>query len=218
MLPPAKRHRGRTPITRTPLRIKTSGLELDPPFEERTLAVLRRRLARFGTRIERVDVRFEDINGPRGGRDTVARLHISVMGRPPVLVEQRAHDPGTALSRATGSVVRAMDRTVGRQGTRAPAPTHAPASPPSRPAARRPRLGAEARQAAAPERAARPRRGMVYRLEESDTKPSRKSTRKSANRAKGASRLSRRTRRAKHTPRSRASRAQLQRRRAGRAR
>ncbi|HEY7375641.1 MAG TPA: hypothetical protein VIF57_26025 [Polyangia bacterium] len=186
---------------------------LAAPVEKRTLAVLRRRLARFGTRIERVDVRFKDINGPRGGRDTVARVHVSVAGRPPVFVEQRAHDVGTALSRATGSVVRAMDRTVGKQGkgTPAPAPTHAPA----RPAARRARLGTEARQASAPERARRPRRGMVYQLEESATKPSRKSTRKSANRAKGASRLSRRTRRAKQTPRSRASRAQLQRRRAG---
>jgi hypothetical protein len=214
MLPLAKRHRGRTPISRTPLRIKTSGLVLAAPVEERTLEVLRRRLARFGTRIERVDVRFKDINGPRGGRDTVARVHVSVAGRPPVFVEQRAHDAGTALDRAAGSIVRAMDRTVGKRGTPAPAPTHAP----SRPAARRARPGTEARQAAAPERAPRPRRGMVHRLEKSATKPSRKSTRKSANRAKGASRLSRRTRRAKHTPRSRASRAQLQRRRAGRAR
>ncbi len=54
------------------------------------------------------------------------------------------------------------------------------------------------------------RAGMGYTLEDSATKPSRKSTRKSANRAKSGSQLARRTRRKVHSPKARASRAKVQ--------
>jgi hypothetical protein len=49
--------------------------------------------------------------------------------------------------------------------------------------------------------------GMGYTLEDSAVKPSRKSTRKSANRAKSASKLARRQRRRTHAPKARAKRA-----------
>jgi hypothetical protein len=50
--------------------------------------------------------------------------------------------------------------------------------------------------------------GMGYALEDSAVKPSRKSTRKSANRAKSGSKLARRQRRKTHAPKARAKRAQ----------
>ena len=212
-----KRHAGRTPIARTPFRIRATGMELTSAVEERTRQVLRRRLARFGTLIERVDVRFKDVNGPRGGRDTVARIHLLVAGRPPVFVEERALAAGPAIALAAAAVGEAMDRATSKRRSKrkmtAPAPTHAPEIPSGR-AHAAVRHGREPeRKEAEPPRARPRRRGMVYELEESATKPSRKSTRKSANRMKGASRLSRRTRRRKHAPRSRASRAQRQRQR-----
>ncbi len=49
--------------------------------------------------------------------------------------------------------------------------------------------------------------GMGYALEDSAVKPSRKSTRKSANRAKSGSQLARRQRRRTHAPKARAKRA-----------
>jgi hypothetical protein len=52
---------------------------------------------------------------------------------------------------------------------------------------------------------------MVYKHETSATKPSRKSTRKSANRLRAANKLGRRTRTRKNTPRAKASRASVQR-------
>jgi hypothetical protein len=189
MLSSAKRHRGRTPISRTPFRITTSGMPLTASVEDRTHALLRRRLARFGTMLRRVDVRFKDINGPRGGVDTIARIHLSVAGRPAVFVQERALDAGRALSQAAASAARALDRAAGKHGLRAQPPTIASV----RPVAARP----------APRLDAGPK-----------AKPSRTATRKRARRAKAASGLSRRVRRAKHTPRARASRAQLQRRRA----
>jgi hypothetical protein len=60
--------------------------------------------------------------------------------------------------------------------------------------------------------------GMVVKREVSATKPSRKSTRKSANRMRAANKIGRRVRRTKQTPRARASRAQLSRRRSRGAR
>jgi hypothetical protein len=106
---------GRTPISRTPFDIRTSGPSLTAAVEERTRTVLRRRLARFEDVVERVAVRFKDINGPRGGVDTVARIHVRVSGRPPVFVEERALDPDRALSRAAAAVTRAMARTTERR-------------------------------------------------------------------------------------------------------
>jgi hypothetical protein len=55
-------------------------------------------------------------------------------------------------------------------------------------------------------------RGMGYTLEDSAQKPSRKSTRRSANRAKSGSKLARRQRRRTHAPKARATRVNVQKR------
>ncbi len=212
----------RAAITAPPLRIRATGVALTAAIEKRTRTVLSRRLSRFGTQIQRIDVRFKDVNGPRGGADTVVRIHVTVVGRPSVFVEERALDVHRALARAAASLSQAMDSSIGKLGRRAPAgarPSSSSASA-SASAATAPAAAPSRRRAppaSTPRRRPR-RRGMIYRLEESATKPSRKSTRKSVNRAKGASQLSRRTRRAKHSPKSRASRAQSQRKRSRGAR
>lgn len=54
-------------------------------------------------------------------------------------------------------------------------------------------------------------RGMGYTLEDSAREPSRKSTRKSANRAKSGSKIARRQRRRTHAPKARAKRARVRR-------
>jgi hypothetical protein len=195
---PAKRRAGRTPVSETPLHIRVSGLELPPKVAQKTRALLGRRLARFGTSIERADVRFKDINGPaRGGIDTRCRINLTVSGRPAVFVEERALDAERALTQAASSVTRAMTRSIERKGSAVP--------PPTRTAARKP-----TRASSSPKR-----QGLVYLQETATaTRPSRKSTRKSPNRQKGGTQLARRTRRRKHTPKARAARAQQQRQRA----
>src|SRR5262249_18002314 len=137
----------------------------------------------FGPLIERVSLRVEDINGPRGGVDTVCRIQPTVSGRRGIVVEGRGSNPKKALADAGASIARALERSVDRAAPRAREPAVS---------SRRPH-----------------RRGMVYVLEESATgRPPRKSTRKSANRKKGASQLSRSVARRKHTPKVRARRAQ----------
>jgi sigma 54 modulation/S30EA-like ribosomal protein len=206
----SKRRAGRTPISETPLRIRVSGVDLTPEVKEGTHTLLGRRLARFGPWIERVDVRFKDINGPaRGGPDTRCRINLTVSGRPSVFAEERAHDVDRALFRAASSVSRAMARSVERKGLSAPTLTR-PAPPPS---ATRSRGDTES----TPEPRGRRRiRGMVYKFEESATTPSRKSSRKSKSGLKTGNKLARRTQRRKHAPKARAARAQRQRREARR--
>jgi hypothetical protein len=202
-----KRRAGRTQVSETPLRLHVRGVDVSPEFPERARALLGRRLGRFGTHIERAVVRVKNLNGKRGGVDTLCRIELTVAGRRSVFVEERALDADQALARAAASVARAMARSVERVGLRTPAPTRTPAPP-----APIPRSTSSA--PAAEPRRERPRRhGMVYVLETSATKPSRKSTRKSANRLKGGSKKMRRTQRKKHSPKARAARAQRQRQR-----
>jgi len=208
-----KRKAGRTAISETPLRIRVSGVDLTPQIKEGTHALLGRRLARFGPWIERVDVRFKDINGPaRGGPDTRCRINLAVSGRPSVFAEERAHDVDRALFRAASSVSRAMARSVERKGFSAP-PLTRPA--PQSPKAKRSAGNGESTRAA-PARGRRRIRGMVYKLEESATTPSRKSSRKSKSGLKTGNKLTRRAQRRTHAPKARATRAARQRRRARR--
>jgi hypothetical protein len=134
---------GRTRISETPLQIRLTGVDLPAKFRPRARLLLGRRLGRFATHIERASVRFEDVNGPRGGVDTVCRIQLAVSHRPTVLAERRAVDAETALKLAAVAVARALERSVGRAGMRTLAPTRPlPASapkrrsrrPPSRPA------------------------------------------------------------------------------------
>ena len=252
-------------MSETPLDIRVSGVELPEGFGMDARALLGRRLGRFATHIERATVRLEDINGPRGGVDTVCRIQLTVSGRPPVLVARNAVDAPTALRRSATAVARAMDRSIGRAGRRTPPPTHpAPSRAPTgrspRGVARWPeegslvgrRVGRSRRKvvrvASRPEKqqrdffidtaapgvsetdrkagggssAARNTKlrlaRMGYTLEDSAGKPSRKSTRKSANRAKSGSKLARRQKRKIRSPKARATRAKIQQQRGTRGR
>lgn len=258
---------GRTRVSETPLDIRVSGVDLPDGFGPHTRALLGRRLGRFATHIERATVRFEDINGPRGGVDTVCRIQLTVSGRPPVLVQRNAVDAPTALKRSATAAAQAMDRLVSRAGKRTPAPTSARGArapkprrrgargtlqwpengslvgrrvgrsrakverAASRPEKRRrdvfidtaaPGVSETDRKAGGGSSAARNtklrRARMGYTLEDSAGKPSRKSTRKSANRAKSGSKLARRQRRKVRSPKARATRAKIQRQRGSRMR
>jgi hypothetical protein len=110
-------------VSETPLRIRVSGVDVPEGFGNRTRDVLGRRLGRFATHIEHANVRFEDVNGPRGGVDTICRIQLTVSRRPTVFVERRAVNAKTALSLAATASAHAMDRTIGRAGLATLPPT-----------------------------------------------------------------------------------------------
>jgi hypothetical protein len=196
-----KAARGRTSAAETPLVIR-GDLRLDGPAQTRARAKLGRALASMAPRIERLTVRFEDVNGPRGGADTRCRIKAVVAGAPSVVIEHAGHDAEESLARATPRLRRALRDLFDRRGGPMPSPTRADA-----PAARRPRGRPAARagegEGTARRNRRRPNQRMTVKLEDSRRKPSRKSTRRSVNRARGGNAKTRRARNRAATPRAR---------------
>lgn len=112
----AKKAAGSTAATETPLSIRTSGLDVGDEMRDRTRSKMGAKLGKFAERIERLTVRFEDINGPRGGVDTVCRVKVVLSGLDAVVFETRADDAPSAMQKAAAGIERAVRRTLGRAG------------------------------------------------------------------------------------------------------
>ena len=113
-----KRNSGRTDAASTPIAIR-SKIKLPKGFE----AVVRDRLDSHvgyaGTLIERGTVRFEDVNGPRGGVDTLCRVKLVLSGRPSIQVEKRGKNAEDALAATLPAIKTVVERTSGKHGLRA---------------------------------------------------------------------------------------------------
>ncbi|MEW6268131.1 MAG: HPF/RaiA family ribosome-associated protein [Thermodesulfobacteriota bacterium] len=115
----AKATAGRTGAASTPVAIRT-----DMDVDEALLDDVRRRLARkvgkFAMHLERMSVRFQDVNGPKGGIDVVCRINAVLSSLPSVVVTERAADPALAFRRAADAIGRTLRRTLDRAGYSAP--------------------------------------------------------------------------------------------------
>lgn len=134
-----KASRGRTAREVTPVAIR-SRVELPAGFAERIRGDLGSKLGHAATLIERGTVRFEDVNGPRGGIDIVCRIKLVLSGRPSVQAEEQAATPQAAFARARAVVVRALARVRDKHDLRAsprPKPARTPARTSARTSARR---------------------------------------------------------------------------------
>jgi putative sigma-54 modulation protein len=76
---------------------------------------LGRHLGKFAGSIQRVSVRTEDVNGPRGGVDRVCRVKIVLSALASVVFEARDTSLGAAVDRALSGVERAVRRAVQRR-------------------------------------------------------------------------------------------------------
>lgn len=197
---PDKRTAGKTDLPDTPMSIR-GNIELGDQAKRRLRAKLGRALSPMATRIERVSVRFDDVNGPRGGVATRCRTKVVLSGKDSVVVEERGRNPTHAVALVTPVLRRTLKRTIERRGGKTPAPSRTPSATKK----------TKKSPASAPERA--PRRtikkrthGMTAALEAPSDDPSRKSTRGSANRAKAGSKLGRAAKRRKLSPTKRHTR------------
>jgi hypothetical protein len=240
-------------IPNTPVHVRAR-TELDEKTRRWIANRTARRLGKFAPRIERMTFRFEDVNGPRGGRDTVCRGKVVLRGLPSAIVEKRAHTPREAFDQVSQQLARSVNKAVRDQGRLPPVKRPRPpgvaraakrvASDPDEPsgsligrrvgrsrarvelAASRPEklrgdaivdtalpgVSATDRKVGANATAKRNTQLRAQRavatLEDSATgQPSRKSTRRSANRAKSASQIGRKVKRKLHDPQARARRA-----------
>ena len=97
------------PVIPTYLRLQ--GIALDYKARERIRKKVRTRFAKFSAAIERISVRVEDLNGPRGGVDQLCRIKVVLSRFPSVVLERR----GTTLEEAVDGAIDGAVRTVRRQ-------------------------------------------------------------------------------------------------------
>ena len=110
----SKRDLGRTEAGATPAHIRVFGVELDDDERAYIRKKLGMKLGKFASSIERVSVRVEDVNGPRGGVDHACQVKVVLSELPSVTYVAQDASTAPAIDRAlTGSeraVRRALDR------------------------------------------------------------------------------------------------------------
>lgn len=115
---PAKGKLKRKPVTdlaQIPVHIRSAGSDLSAEERERIRRKLCRRLGRFAESIDRVSVRMEDLNGPRGGVDRACRIKVVLSGLPSVVVEKRDASVNGAIDGALTGAAKAVRRAVQRR-------------------------------------------------------------------------------------------------------
>jgi ribosome-associated translation inhibitor RaiA len=108
-----KAQRGRTPAEDTPVEVRsTTGVPISERLREHVKVRLGRQLGPFALRIERVSVRFEDLNGPRGGVDTVCRIKVVFSGLPSIVTQERAASAEEAFDFSANALQQAVRRKL----------------------------------------------------------------------------------------------------------
>jgi CBS domain-containing protein len=110
-----KREAGRTAAPLVPTNIRVVGVELDDDNRAYIRRKLGMKLGKFATAIERVSVRVEDVNGPRGGVDKACRIKVVLSGLPSVVFESQHASLEAAIDGAVAGTERAVRRSVQRR-------------------------------------------------------------------------------------------------------
>lgn len=102
-------------ISQFAIHIRALEGDFTPNDREHVRGKLARRLRKFEEAIERVSLRCEDVNGPRGGVDRVCRIKVVLRGLPSIVFEQRDVSLNSAIDLALDGVERAVRRTLQRR-------------------------------------------------------------------------------------------------------
>ena len=98
--------------------IRTSAVTISESLRERLHDRLASSLERLGQRLNQVHVFFADVNGPKGGIDTICRIVVHVRRQSPLVVEDRHHDLAALADRAVDRVEFAVARRLERWRSR----------------------------------------------------------------------------------------------------
>jgi ribosome-associated translation inhibitor RaiA len=115
-----KRVAGRTETPQTPLNVRTTGVNLSQEERGYFRVRLGKKLGKFSPHVERVTVRFEDVNGPKGGVDIECRIKVVLSGMPSHIVSESAETVQIAFNQAADRAVRAVRKAIESSGTRTP--------------------------------------------------------------------------------------------------
>ena len=95
--------------------IRARKIEIDEALRSHVDRRLRFALSRFGERIAKVTIRFEDANGARGGVDKQCQIAVALRPSGNVLVEDIDADLRAVVDRAAARAARAVDRDLQRR-------------------------------------------------------------------------------------------------------
>jgi len=95
--------------------IRVVGVELNQDDRAYIRQRLGMKLGKYAPSIERVTVRVEDVNGPRGGVDHLCRIKVVLTGLPSVVFQSQAVSVEAAINGALTGVERAVRRSVQRR-------------------------------------------------------------------------------------------------------
>jgi putative sigma-54 modulation protein len=73
------------------------------------------RLAKHARDIQTVVVRFDDVNGSKGGADKVCEVEVTLRRSNPIVVTELDDDLRAAMSRAADRIEQAVDRALARR-------------------------------------------------------------------------------------------------------
>ncbi|MGH7105215.1 MAG: CBS domain-containing protein [Acetobacteraceae bacterium] len=95
-----------------PVRVRASEGDLGMGDRAHIRQRLGVRLGKFASAIERVSVRTEDVDGPRGGIDRMCRIKVVLKGLPSVVLERRDASLTTAVDEALAAAETAVRRAL----------------------------------------------------------------------------------------------------------
>jgi ribosome-associated translation inhibitor RaiA len=98
------------------MEIRSGGMDIEPSLRSWIYERIERQLGKYASQIERVDVRFGDENGPRGGQDKCCLVHVILSKLPPVVVEIRGETEREAFDLAAARAERATRRNMEKHG------------------------------------------------------------------------------------------------------
>jgi hypothetical protein len=114
---PKKRER-EPAVPITPASIRVDGVALDDDDRAQIRRSARTRFGKYGRAVERVSVRIQDVNGPRGGVDIVCRIKVVLSGLPSVVAERRTANFESSFSGALAAAGRAVSQALRRRRMR----------------------------------------------------------------------------------------------------
>jgi putative sigma-54 modulation protein len=94
--------------------VRSRQVEVDATVRAHIERRLRFGLGRFSERIRRVTLQIVDINGPRGGEDTVCRIEVRLLPTGSIFVEDTDADLQAVIDRATDRAGRSVARAIKR--------------------------------------------------------------------------------------------------------
>jgi ribosome-associated translation inhibitor RaiA len=109
-----KARAGRTSTSATPVIVRSHHVTIDQHHRDYVREKLGLKLGKFAPSIERIHVRFDDVNGPKGGPDHACRIQVSLSGMGVVVVTEVDPDAITAFDIAEDRLVRAIEHRIGR--------------------------------------------------------------------------------------------------------